>query len=308
VSGTIPVQLISYKDSVQYPSVILDVELLALSEPQFSYVTDFNGGNADFAGGDFTVQNYNGFDDGGLHSPHYYSDGFNGRAILTVPIRVAQANAFVEYDEVVLVEPGESGSAYGDYGFWDYVIVEGTVDGINWVPLLDGYDSREDPDWLYAYDHNLSGSQSLYRHRVVDLHDTFAWGDTVLLRFRLFADASVTGWGWVIDNLSIQNGSPTNTDGAPQLRFALGQNYPNPFNPSTQIRYEVPQTSRVSLKVYDQRGRLVSTLVESEEGPGRKSVIWDGRADNGSQVSSGVYFYRLAVGNEIAQRKMTLLK
>ncbi len=306
--GTVQVQLKSFKDSVEYPSVVREQEVFVLAEAQFSYVTDFNGGNGDFVGASFSVMNWSGFDDEAIHSPHSYPDGFNESYTLTVPIRIAQANAYVEFDEVVIVEPGESGSEFGDFGFWDYVIVEGTADGITWSPLLDGYDSREDVDWLSQYNSGQPGNKDLYRHRIVDLHDTFAWGDTILVRFRLFTDSAVVGWGWAIDNLSIQNGSPTNTDGAPQLRFTLGQNFPNPFNPSTQIRYELPRGTRVSLKIYDQRGRLVRTLVETEETAGRKLVTWDGRSQNGARVASGIYLYRLVAGETVAQRKMTLVK
>jgi hypothetical protein len=304
----VQVQAKSYKDGLEYDSALKDIEVFVLAEPQFSYLSDFNTGNDDFVGAGFSVTGWSGFDDPAIHSPHFYPNSFNNSYTLTVPIRVAQSDAFIEFDEVVLVEPGNPGSSYGDFGFWDYVILEATADGITWQPLLDGYDSREDAAWLFAFENGNNGNQGLYRHRVVDLQNTFNWGDTVLLRFRLYADTSVPGWGWAIDNLSIQNGSPTNADGARQLRFALEQNYPNPFNPSTQIRYEMPKSSRVSLKVYDQRGRLVRTLVEGEQGPGRKTVTWDGRAGNGARVASGIYFYRLQVGETIAQRKMTLLK
>ena len=92
------------------------------------------------------------------------------------------------------------------------------------------------------------------------------------------------------------------------LRFALQQNYPNPFNPSTRIRYELPRRAEVSLRIFDQRGRLVRTLLEEEQGAGRKEVLWDGRAQNGARVASGIYFYRLKAGDALAQRKMTLVK
>jgi hypothetical protein len=71
---------------------------------------------------------------------------------------------------------------------------------------------------------------------------------------------------------------------------ALAQNYPNPFNPSTKIRFEIPQASRVSLKVFDVLGREVLTLVDEVIPPGVYYVRFDG-----STLSSGVYFYRLSV-------------
>jgi len=73
--------------------------------------------------------------------------------------------------------------------------------------------------------------------------------------------------------------------------FALNQNYPNPFNPVTQIKYQVPTASKVTLKVYDILGREVATLVDQVRTAGVYSVSF-----NGSSLSSGVYFYRMTAG------------
>ena len=112
-----------------------------------------------------------------------------------MPIRVAQSNAYVAFDEVALVEPGEPGTVFGDFAFWDYVIVEGTTDGVNWIPVADGWDARAYPEWQSAYFSGTTPTTSLLRRRTLDLHDHFQWGDTVLLRFRLYADGAANGWG-----------------------------------------------------------------------------------------------------------------
>jgi hypothetical protein len=70
-------------------------------------------------------------------------------------------------------------------------------------------------------------------------------------------------------------------------RFALSQNYPNPFNPSTLIRYELPVTSRVTLKLYDALGRPVNVLIDNVEEAGERMV-----GVNGAGLASGVYYYR----------------
>ena len=85
--------------------------------------------------------------------------------------------------------------------------------------------------------------------------------------------------------------------------FNLSQNYPNPFNPFTTIKYSVPNTSRISLIVYDILGREIQTLVNEEKLPGNYSVQFDG-----TYLSSGVYFYTLTVGNFVESKKMTLMK
>jgi len=100
--------------------------------------------------------------------------------------------------------------------------------------------------------------------------------------------------------------------GGGQAPAALGlsQNHPNPFNPSTLIKYAVPEgaASRVDLRVFDLRGRLVRLLVDGVRPPGRHEVIWDGRDDAGRRVSSGVYLYRIEVGGAEQTRKMVLVK
>jgi hypothetical protein len=88
----------------------------------------------------------------------------------------------------------------------------------------------------------------------------------------------------------------------------LGQNEPNPFNPSTTIRFGVPVAGRVSLRVYDVAGRLVRTLSDENRVAGEHGVSWDGRDDRGAALSAGVYFYRIAAGEETLTRKMILLK
>jgi hypothetical protein len=91
-------------------------------------------------------------------------------------------------------------------------------------------------------------------------------------------------------------------------RFSLSQNHPNPFNPETEIGYGLSQASHVNLVVYDLLGRKVRTLVSEHQSAGSQSVIWDGRDEQGAQVASGVYFYRLKAGEFCAARKMIMLK
>lgn len=83
----------------------------------------------------------------------------------------------------------------------------------------------------------------------------------------------------------------------------LGQNYPNPFNPSTVINFEIATGSDVQLQVLDLMGREVATLLDSRLPAGSHTVSFDG-----SQLSSGVYVYRLLAGNEVVTRKMVLVK
>jgi len=95
--------------------------------------------------------------------------------------------------------------------------------------------------------------------------------------------------------------------------FNIGQNYPNPFNPSTGIRYDLPEQSRVTLIVYDVLGQAVRTLVNDVLPAGSHLATWNSTNDNGRALASGVYFYRIEAKGESGQtfatvRKMLLLK
>ena len=90
--------------------------------------------------------------------------------------------------------------------------------------------------------------------------------------------------------------------------LSLSQNYPNPFNPETYIDFTLPSEQAVSLKIYNIKGQVVSSLVDRRIAAGIHTVRWDGKNDSGERVSSGVYFYRLTAGEKSFVKKMVLLK
>ncbi len=90
--------------------------------------------------------------------------------------------------------------------------------------------------------------------------------------------------------------------------FALLPNYPNPFNPATTIRYQLPENGKVTLKIYNVLGQEIRSLVNANQVSGYHTVMWDGRSNNGSAVSSGVYMYRLETGKFAKSMKMVLVR
>lgn len=88
----------------------------------------------------------------------------------------------------------------------------------------------------------------------------------------------------------------------------LYQNTPNPFNPSTIIRYHLPVSGPVSLKIYNLLGQEVYTLVHGAQQAGRYEVRWDGKDNYGNAVASGIYIYRLTTGNIVQSKKMILIR
>jgi len=106
------------------------------------------------------------------------------------------------------------------------------------------------------------------------------------------SDWSLYGWG---DEEVPEAGCPTT--------FALSRNYPNPFNARTVIAYQLPEASEVRLEVYNILGEKVATLVNGQEEAGYRSVTWDA-----TEISSGIYFYKLTAGDYTETKRMMLVK
>ena len=183
----------------------------------------------------FSFAQPSGFTTTGLHSAHPYADGseesYNGAggsdkftnsdAVLLKPITVRADTSRIYFDEVVLVEPGESGASFlntdgsVNRSFYDYVTVQASNDfGKNWYNLINGWDSNFSTTWLNAYNTGFDskgnstgvGSSTLFKKREIDILSSgkFKAGDQLVFRFRLHADVGAHGWGWAIDNLNIQ--------------------------------------------------------------------------------------------------------
>jgi hypothetical protein len=86
-------------------------------------------------------------------------------------------------------------------------------------------------------------------------------------------------------------------------RFQLFQNYPNPFNPATEIGFELPSASFVTLMIFDMMGREVKTLISEELQAGHHTCRWDAAG-----LANGVYFYRLVTGGMMVTKRLLLLK
>ncbi len=84
----------------------------------------------------------------------------------------------------------------------------------------------------------------------------------------------------------------------------LHQNFPNPFNPSTEIQFDIPEESFVRLSVFNVLGEEIRTLVNEVRSAGIQTVVWDGLDNNNHELGSGIYFYKLVVGDVIQFHKM----
>ncbi|MEO8210627.1 MAG: T9SS type A sorting domain-containing protein, partial [bacterium] len=146
------------------------------------------------------------------------------------------------------------------------------------VGNVSGHGTATSPNNYSYTDRNLASGKYNYRLKQIDLNGNFTY-------YNLSNEVNV---------------------GVP-AKFDLSQNYPNPFNPSTKINYDLPFDGKVSIKIFDMAGKEVSTLVNEVKTAGYYSLDF-----NGSNLSSGVYFYRInaeANGqNFVSTKKMMLVK
>lgn len=303
--GPRTVSIISYKDGATYKSPTKVIDAFVAETKNF-YVSNNDGSldASDFVSNGLTINSQSGFTGSVVNSPHPYSNRNDYSILLKTPILISDQNATLTYKDVALVEPGDPGSVFGSSNFWDFVVVEGTSNGVDWLPLADGYDATYNPAWLTAYTNGTSPNSSMLVSHNINLLETFDAGEVIRVRFRLNSDAAVNGWGWVVNDIKIQEtlSSGNEPEDGPDS-FSLSQNYPNPFNPRTTIEYNLAESSVIQIRIYNTSGQLVQTLYDGLQTQGNHSIQW---APNG--LSSGVYFYSLKVGDKTEIRKATLLK
>lgn len=277
--------------------------------PVVSYINNFFDNTFDFEGTGFSITTPPGFNDPAIHSPHPYGNGMESgnqstrTYQLQVPIIVEPEKAIMRYKEIVLVEPGEEGSIFGEPEFFDYVVVEGSNDnGLTWLPLAPGYDSRKHPVWLQAYnsdivgdDSQAEGNPSLFREDSVDLKETFSTGDIIFIRFRMYSDQAANGWGWAIDDLNIQGELR-------QLKPGLSLR-PNPTSGSFFIEIPLePSSGNLEVSVLNAQGKLIYTKAISF--PTQNFI----QEMNISSSPPGVYIVKIKAENFIFSKRLLLLK
>lgn len=139
--------------------------------------------------------------------------------------------------------------------------------------------------------------------------DSGLWPSSPSASITIIANDGINEARVVADRLVVDN--PTRVDDKGETLpsgYALKQNHPNPFNPATQIQFDLPKPTQVTIEIYNIHGQKIRSLADEKKPAGSYIVTWDGRMDSGEQAASGVYFCRLVAGDLRQTRKMTLLR
>ena len=281
---TLPQEYTSTRSTDLPVSSFYEFTVTSLLSARDSYSTDFENSAADFALLGFKIGSEAAFPTAGLHSTHPYRNGLgslgpngitvgferNEVAMLRYPLRVGRGeNTLITFDEVVLVEPGEADSRYGEDNFYDYVVVEGSFDGTNWFPLEDGYDSRANNLWESYFTTAMSsgeypnstakGNVTMFKKRSV-LVNTGVLGSQVgqpmLVRFRLYSDQLSNGWGWAIDNLYIQENAGVILANEEKTGYGINL-FPNPSTDYIDIEMGLSEIQKVQVEIFSAGGEKV---------------------------------------------------
>ncbi len=187
------------------------------------------------------------------------------------PLPVELNSFTAEANDYNVILNWQTATEINNYGF----DVERKVTNGDWskIGFVEGAGNTISPkSYKFTDNKPIGGSKFIYRLKQLDTDGSYEYSDEVEVEI-----------------------IPT--------EFALYQNYPNPFNPSTKIRYQLPQESKVIIKIYDMLGSEVITLLNEQKEPGVYEVDF-----NASHLSSGTYIYRLVAGSFVVTRKMLLMK
>ncbi len=193
---------------------------------------------------------------------------------------------------------------------WDGGMVQISVNGGAWTQIspVGGYPYRTYNNAASPFPANTNVYSGSFDWTPATF-DLSSYTGTAKFRFLFGSDGYVTGEGWYLDDIHVDGEFVSNGETVVEsIHLDLHEAYPNPFNPSTTLRFDLPQSGAARLDVYNVKGQLVRNLVRGDLAQGMHSMTWDGRDDQGRNVASGVYLYRLSSGSRTLTRKMMLMK
>ena len=229
----------------------------------------------------------------------------DANVVITIPITQLPPNSIVEIPLMIEYENIEIFSYHFVASFSDLIFVDAQTEGT----LSDGWavisNAEDEGVHLVSYNTEVLEGEGLLINLICETGDI---GTANLSLNNILMNESAVESSEFEFIITPGVAIPSGATPAMPTNYSLTQNYPNPFNPTTMITFTIPQTSQVSLAVYDITGKLIKSLIAKPMDAGYHSVIWNGTDENGKGVASGVYFYKLKAGDFSQTRKCLLLK
>ncbi len=281
----------------------------------YSFEPDFMGWETAVINPSFTNQwhrsNARNWTPDGVYSMKFGSTGtgtYSGSSYgaLISPIMTVNPDCQLKFYHWMDAEVHTTATAFA----WDGGLVQMSLNGGEWnqITPVGGYPYR-----IY------NNTASPFSANTYVYSGTFNWTEAIFelgsvtgtaqFRFVFGSDGYVGGEGWYIDDVHITGIVDATDYVLPTVtQVMLHENYPNPFNPSTSLSFSLPTQMPVRLDIYNVKGQLVNTLINSPLPAGDHTVVWNGLDSGNRSVSSGVYYYRIKTTQGEQTRKMLLLK
>lgn len=302
-NGEHTIQLIAYQNGFSLKSNDLSFIKTTYTPAMTNYENNFDATSNDFEGNGFQIESYATLGQSmAIHSNHPYLNNQTITYTLKTPIilqkpSVAEATTLL-YKDIPMVEEGEVDAKFGTVEFYDYVVVEGSKNGVDWIPLLDGYDFSLISATAAKFGRTVESepNSQLFTEHNINLLQKFVDNDTILIRFKLYADQNDNGWGWVIDDVLIQSNDRSTKA---QVPFADLSIYPNPCNNELMVKFGKHLDINVCLTIYDMHGktRMINNYSSSS------NILL-----NTSQLNSGNYLLKIEDGKNHQHIKFQVVR
>lgn len=295
VAGSKELKVIGYVGSAPHQSMLVEVSHHTLLAAKSSYSTYF-ASVSDLALQGVALQNFPNAPPGQrktLHTDHFYSTNTDYEVFIKTPVTVSASVPTFYYSDIAVIEPDN-----------DFIAVEATKNGLDWLPLGPRYDASFDGDtegkWLTAYLSKTVGTVPMFIHHQLDISETFSTGDLLLFRFRMKSGLETTAWGWALNYISIQE-TPLATEEQGEDAFAL---FPNPATDVVTLSYTLEATADISIQVVDLFGRAVFRKLLNSVDAGKHDL----KLPLGEHLSSGNYLVILKTTEGQSTRKLIVRK
>lgn len=247
-TGPKELRVYGYVGTAPHQSMVVSATHHDLLASKGSYSTYFTT-ISDLAVSGLTLQNFSNAPPGQrktLHTDHSYSTDTRYEVFVRTPVTVSASIPTLFYSDIAVTEPDN-----------DFIFVEATRNGLDWMPLTQKYDAAFAGDtegkWLTAYLAKTVGTVPMFLHHEIDISKTFGVGDLLLFRFRMQSSKETTAWGWALSYISIQV-PPVGTEVS--YDKSLFSVYPNPSRGPLTVSLELTSPSDVGVKVVDLFGKV----------------------------------------------------